>query len=80
MLFNHDNAPVHSRYFAQQKLTELCFELFPHPAYLPDLAPSDFHMFWKLKTFLAQKKIVSNEEVIQAVNDYFEGLKENHFR
>ena len=56
------------------------FELLPHPAYSPDLAPSDFQLFWKLKTFLGEYKFVCNEKAIYVVNDYFEDLKENYFR
>lgn len=80
ILFHHDNAPAHSSRIAQEKLTELKFEIVPHPPYSPDLAPSDFHLFSKLKMFLAGKRFRSNEEAIGAVNAYFDDLKENHFR
>lgn len=80
VLFHHDNAPSHSSRVSQQKLTELRFQMLPHPPYSPDLAPSDYHLFPKLKTFLAGQKFGSNEEVIQEVNAYFEGLEETHFR
>lgn len=80
VLFHHDNAPAHSSAIVQQKLAELRFQLVPHPPYSPDLAPSDFHLFPKLKIFLAGTKFHSNEEAICAVNAYFEGLEENHFR
>jgi transposase len=80
VLFHHDNAPVHSSAVAQQKITEWRFELLAHPPYSPDLGPSDFHLFPKLKKFLAGKRFRSNEEVINAVNTYFEALEESHFR
>ena len=80
VLFFHDNALVHSSRVAQQKLTGMLFELFPHPAYSPDRAPSHFHLFWKLETFLTGQNFVCNEETIQVFNYYFEGLKKNHFR
>jgi histone-lysine N-methyltransferase SETMAR len=80
VLFHHDNAPVHSGRVASQKLSDLKFQVLPHPPYSPDLAPSDYHLFPKLKTFLAGQKFQSNEDVMKCVNDYFEGLEENHFR
>lgn len=80
VLFHHDNAPAHSSRVAQAKLAELKFEILPHPPYSPDLAPSDFHLFPKLKIFLAGQKFHSNTEVIQSVSEYFEGLEERHFR
>ena len=58
VLFHRDIAPVHSNRVAQQKSTELCFKLFPHLAYSPDLPTLDFYLFWKLKTFLAVHKFV----------------------
>jgi hypothetical protein len=33
-------------------LQEFGWEVFEHPAYSPDWAPSDFHLFPKLKEFL----------------------------
>ena len=66
-LFN--DAPVHSSRAAQQKLTQLRFELLPYPAYLPDLASLDFNVFGKFKTFLTEYKFVCNEEAIQALQN-----------
>jgi histone-lysine N-methyltransferase SETMAR len=80
VLFHHDNAPVHSSAVAQQKITEWRFELLAHPPYSPDLGPSDFHLFPKLKKILAGKRFRSNE-VINVVNTNFEALREeSHFR
>jgi len=38
---------------AMGKLRDLHHELLEHPPYSPDLAPSDFYLFQKLKLFLA---------------------------
>ena len=70
---------THLSRFAKQKLTELRFELLSHLAYSSDLAPLDYHLFPKLKTFLAGQKFESNEEIIQEANKYFGGLEETHF-
>ena len=43
---------AHTCVIAMAKIHELRYELLPHPPYLPDLAPSDFHLFPKLKIFL----------------------------
>jgi len=80
MLFYHDNALMHSNIAVQQKFTELKFDILPHPPHSPDLAPSDFHLFPKLKIFLAGKRFGSNEEAIEAINNYFEDLEEIHFQ
>ena len=62
------------------KLRDLHYELLEHPPYSPDLAPPDFHLFLKLKHFLAGERFSSNEEVVAAVQGYFADLPENHYR
>jgi histone-lysine N-methyltransferase SETMAR len=75
VLFHHDNAPPHSAGLTASKLDELRFEMLPHAPYSPDLAPSDFHLFPNLKKYLAGKRFGTNEEVICAVEGYFNDLE-----
>lgn len=49
------------------------YDLMRHPPYSPDLAPSDFHLFPKLITFLGGQKFATNDDVIAAVEKYFGG-------
>lgn len=53
------------------------FELFPHPPYSPDLAPSDFYVFPNLKKHLGGQKFSSLEEIDVTVNENFATTK--HF-
>jgi len=62
------------------KLRDLPYEFLEHPPYPPDLAPSDFYLFSKLKLFLAGQRFPSNQEAIAAVEGYFEDLTKNHYR
>jgi histone-lysine N-methyltransferase SETMAR len=62
------------------KLRDLHFELLEHPPYSPDLAPSDFCLFPKLKLFLVGERFSSNRETIAAVEGYFAYLTKNHYR
>ena len=50
--------------------TECGFEVLPHPPYSPDMAPSDFYLFPKLKANLRGTQFGSNEGVTEAVNEY----------
>jgi hypothetical protein len=52
------------------KINELKFNVFPHPSYLPDSAPSNYHLFPNLKKWQRGKNFESNEEVIYAVYIY----------
>ena len=63
-----------------QKLVDLRFQLVSHPPCSPDLATSDFHLFPKLKVFLAGQKFANDNEVKARVDTYFEELPETHFR
>jgi histone-lysine N-methyltransferase SETMAR len=61
-------------------LRGLHYELLEHPPCSPDLAPSDFCLFPKLKLFLAGQCFSSNQEAIAAVEGYFADLMKNHCR
>jgi histone-lysine N-methyltransferase SETMAR len=45
VMLRHDNARPHAAARTQAMLKEFGWEVFEHPAYSPDLAPSDFHLF-----------------------------------
>jgi histone-lysine N-methyltransferase SETMAR len=51
-----------------------------YPLFSPDLAPSDFHLFPKLKLFFTGQCFSSNQEAIAAVEAYFADLMKNHYR
>jgi histone-lysine N-methyltransferase SETMAR len=70
----HDNARPHAAARTQAMLQEFGWEVFEHPAYSPDLATSDFHLFPKLKEFLGGRRFKSDEEVKDAVKEWLIGL------
>ena len=49
VLLQQDNARVHTCNDATDAVEQNGYELIPHPAYSPDLAPSDFFLFPNLK-------------------------------
>ena len=64
----HDNARPHTA-AATQNLITFGWEQFDHPPYSPDLAPSDFHLFLHLKSFLAGRRL--HDEVKEAITTCF---------
>ena len=46
------------------------YEFIPHPAYSPDLAPSDFFLFPNLKKDIHECHVQSDEEVVTAVEEW----------
>lgn len=79
IIFHQDNAPVHTSGIVKEKLAKLKFETLDHPPYSPDLAPSDYHLFPKLKKHLGGMRFASDEELIATVDHYFEELEENEY-
>ena len=52
VLLLQDIAPAHTSYVAMTAATVCGFEILPHLPYSPDMAPSDFYLFPKLKFHL----------------------------
>lgn len=71
VVFHQDNARLHTSLVTRQKLLELGWDILPHPAYSPDLAPSDYYLFQSLQNFLDGKTFTSNEEVKTHLDQFF---------
>jgi histone-lysine N-methyltransferase SETMAR len=66
ILFLQDKAAI-----THQKLADLHSEVLKHPAYSPDLAPSDYYLFPNLKKHLKGRKFSSTEETTSAADGWF---------
>ena len=62
------------------KLSELGYELLPHPPYSPDVAPSDYWLFADLKKIPQGRRFGSNEEVIAETKAYFEAKDKSFYK
>ena len=51
-ILHHDNAPAHTALSVREFLATKQITMLEHPAYSPDLAPSDFFLFPKIKEIL----------------------------
>ena len=76
VLLHLDNAPAHKSLVAMFAVHDCGFELIDHPSYSPDLAPSDYFLFSNLKKHLAGIRYKSDDDIISAVEDFFEGQEE----
>jgi [histone H3]-lysine36 N-dimethyltransferase SETMAR len=79
VLFHQDNVLCHKSIKTTAKVHELCYELFSHLPYSPDLAPSDIFLFADLKRMLAEKKFSTNEEIITETEAYFEVMSKSYY-
>ena len=69
-MLHQDNAPVHTSRVAMDAVRECGYELLPHPPYSPDLAPSDFHLFPRLKKHLRGRRFDDDGELTAAVEGW----------
>lgn len=79
VLFHQDNAPAHKSAVAMAAIQDAGFEILDHPPYSPDLAPSDFYLFPRLKEHLRGTKFEDDEEVKAAVHDFLGTQDEDFF-
>jgi histone-lysine N-methyltransferase SETMAR len=61
IIFHQDNAPAHKSVLAVRKLRDLHYETLEHPPCSPDMAPSDFYPYPKLKLFFVGQRFFSNQ-------------------
>ena len=69
-ILQHDNARPHTSRQTQDALAQLKLPALPHPAYSPDLALSDYFLFFQLKKHLKGNHYDSDEEVVAAVRQW----------
>ena len=70
----HDNAPVHKCSIVQAPIRKADFVDLNHPAYSPDIAPSDYYLFSKLNEFVRGKNFSGDDGTIDTVEDYLNKL------
>ena len=79
IIFLHDNAPSHTAKPVRDTLEELSWEVLPHAAYSPDLAPSDYHLFASMGHALAEQRFGSYEDVKKWLDEWFAAKGEDFY-
>ena len=70
---------VHTCKVAMDAVERNGYELIPHPAYSPDLAPSNFFLFPNLKKDIRGLHFRSGEEVLMSVEEWVNGKDPDFF-
>jgi len=76
---HHDNVRPHVSRQTTALIEEFGWDLVKHAPYSPDVAPSDFHWFPKLKQSLGGQHFKTEEDVQQAVTTFLNGLAAEFF-
>ena len=65
---------VHKCNIVQAAIQKVGFVELNHPAYSPNIAPSDYYLFSNLKKFLRGKKFSVDDETVDTVEYYLNKL------
>ena len=79
VIFQQDNAKPHTANLTKAKISELQWEVLPHPPYSPDLAPSDYHLFRDMKLHLRGLAFKTEEEIAFWIEQYFQSKDSGFF-
>jgi [histone H3]-lysine36 N-dimethyltransferase SETMAR len=67
----HDKTRPHVAKTVRERIENLGREVLPHPAYSPDLAPSDYRLFRSMQHFFQEKIYTEVESIKKDVDSYF---------
>ncbi|GBN49171.1 Histone-lysine N-methyltransferase SETMAR [Araneus ventricosus] len=75
----HDNARPHSAGVTQNLIQQFGREQFYHPPYSPDLTPSNYHLFLKLKRDFGGRRFESDDDAKNGVHQWLSSLAASFF-
>lgn len=78
--FHHDNAPAHTSLLVRQFLAKNRMTTLPHPPYSPDLAPSDFFLFPRMKRGMKGLRFHDVAEVKEKTTEQLAAITEDEFK
>jgi histone-lysine N-methyltransferase SETMAR len=73
LIVHADDAHRHTAKMTSQFMEHNSMQRAPHPAYSPDLAPSDFHLFGYVEQLLSKCQFANQDSILQAVSDILVG-------
>lgn len=74
-----DNAKPHIAKSTREHIEKFRWEMMPHPAYSPDLSPTDFHLFRSLSFHLRGKKFDEQEELKNEIDTFFKSKNQEFY-
>ena len=79
-MVQHNNAKPHRSSVVYQTINELRWEVLPHPAYSPDIALCDYHLFRSLQNSLAEQQFQNEVDVRKIVDNVISSTDHAFFR
>ena len=79
-ILHHDNAPAHTALSVREFLAAKQITVLEHPACSPDLAPSDFFLFPKIKEILKGRHFDDNDDIRNNTTAALKAIPQNQFQ
>ena len=79
-ILHHDNAPAHTALSVREFLATKQITMLEHPAYLPDLAPSYFFLFPKIKEILKGRHFDVIDDIRGNTMAALKAIPQNQFK
>ena len=79
-ILHHDNAPAHTALSVREYLTTKQITVLEHPAFSPDLAPSDFFLFPKIKEILKGRYFDDTDDIRSNTTAGLKAIPQKHFQ
>jgi hypothetical protein len=67
----HHNAHPHTAHLTINTIHKLNWQVLEHPALSPDLTPSNFHLFGRLKNAIRGRRFVEDDKMKDMVHDCY---------
>jgi len=79
-ILHHDNAPAHTALSVRDFLATKQITMLEHPACSPDLAPSDFFLFLKVKEILKGRHFDDIDDIRSNTMAALKAIPQNQFQ
>ena len=79
-ILHHDNAPAHPALSVREFLATKQITVLEHPVYSPNLAPSDFFLYPKIKEILKGRHFDGTDDIRSITTAALKAIPQNQFQ
>lgn len=80
LILLHDNAKPHVAIKTQKTIENLGWQVLPHPAYSPDLAPTDYYLFRSLEISVRGRSFENVDDLRKYLDQFFASKPQSYYR